>query len=258
MFRRALAIDPDYAPAWAGLSTCHALLYTYARATQEHLAGAAEASEQALQADPRSAEAHVALGTAAALQLDFSVAEAAYRRAEELDPRLFDAWYYHGRCAAARGQHDRAVEFYVTAAGVRPEDYEALLMATQSYDSLGLTERADDAACRSLAAAERALALNPDDVRALALCSILLVRCGRREEAYDWIDRAVTLERDEPYVHYNIACTLISLGERARALEHLERIDVAAMANRAWMENDSTLDPLRGDPRFEAWLARCP
>jgi TolB-like protein/Flp pilus assembly protein TadD len=256
MFDRALAIDPGYAPAWAGLSTCHALLYTYAHATDEHLRAATDAGARALQEDPRSAEAHVAVGTAAALRGDFGSAEAAYTRAHELDPRLFDAWYSHGRCCAARGLNDRAVQLYETAARVRPEDYEALLMATQVYDSLGRAEHAEDAARRSLAAAERALALNPDDVRALALCSILLARAGRVQEAHDWVERAVTLERDEPYVHYNVACTLIRLGERGRALDHLERIDVGAMANRAWMEHDSSLDPVRGEPRFKALLAK--
>jgi len=256
MFRHALAIDSGYAPAWAGLSTCHALLYTYAEATPEHLTGASEAGAHALREDPRSAEAHVAVGTAAALRDDFESAETAYRHAQQLDPRLFDAWYYHGRCCAARGLHARAVQLYETAASVRPDDYEALLMAAQSFDSIGQPEQATDAARRSLAAAERALMLNPDDVRALALCSILLVRVGRSQEARDWVERAIRLERDEPYVHYNIACTLIRLGEHARALDHLERIDVAAMANRAWMQNDSSLDPVRDNPRFKAVLAR--
>ena len=96
----------------------------------------------------------------------------------------------------------------------------------------------------------------PTDTRALVLSISSLIDAGRVEEARAWIARAVALDPDEPNTHYNIACAYIRLGELENALDSLERIDFAAMANRAWMERDEELDPLRDHPRFRAMMAR--
>ncbi len=44
------------------------------------------------------------------------------------------------------------------------------------------------------------------------------------------------------------------MGERERALDYLERACLRGVMIAEWVENDSDLDPLRGDPRFVAIL----
>jgi len=52
-----------------------------------------------------------------------------------------------------------------------------------------------------------------------------------------------------------VACAHAGLDNPERAIECLERTVKAGASYREWMENDSDLDPLRGDERFKALLA---
>jgi len=256
MFADAIDLDPGYAPAWAGIALSRLLLYIYSEASEENRRGVIEAAERAVALDPLSAEAQVAAANAAMLAGDVAAADAGFRRAQELDPSLFQAWYYQARSCASRGDHVRAVELYERAAAVRPDDYDALCLAAQSYTSLGRPEDARRAYRRSLANAERALQLQPNDVRVIALCASSLIALGRPDEARRWVDRALALEPDEPYVNYCAACTFGMLGDIDRALDSLEQVGLEKMANASWMDHDSSLDPLRGHPRFEALRSR--
>lgn len=256
LFADALELDPEYAPAWAGKATSLYLLYVYAESRDEYRRDAADAAARAVALDPLSAEAHVGLGNAAMLSGEFAKADAAFGRAETLNPNLFEAWYHHARACATQGDHLRAVEYYERAALVRPDDYEAMNLAAQSYFSLGRREDSVRAFERSATNAERVVALQPDAVRALALVGGSFVALGQPEKARRWMERALTLEPEEPYVLYCAACTYASLGEHELAIDYLERVGVETMANGSWMRNDSTLDPLRGHPRFEALVRR--
>jgi adenylate cyclase len=256
LFQRVIDLDPAYAPAWAGIASSQVSLYTFAEATPERLRAASEAARRAVELDPLSADAHVAVGNSASLRGDHVAAEAAYARAQVLNPQSFEAWYHHGRALASRGEHARAVEMYERAAKVRPDDYQALTFAIQSYRSLGREADALRAARVSIAAAERVLAIQPAEVRALSVTSGALVDLGRIEDAKVWTDRACALEPEEPSTQYNAACLYARLGDTERALDHLEQVRFEGMANRRWMEHDSVLDPLRGHPRFEALFGR--
>jgi adenylate cyclase len=256
MLERALAIDSAYAPAWAALATCHVLLYLYAEASEEHRIKASDASARAIALDPLSAEAHTSSGCAATLRGEFGAAEQAFRRAQALNPRLFEAWYYHARCCASLGAHERAVQLYERAAQTRPEDYEAWNMAVQSWRSLGQPVQAERAARRCVAAAERALTLDPGDVRGLCLGAGALALLGQAELARSWTEQALALDPNEAHVLYNAACVYVAIDEHEMAIDCFERMNVAAMANRSWMENDSWLDPLRAHPRFQALLSQ--
>jgi len=256
MFADALELDPGYAPAWAGVATSRLLLYTYSEASEENRQGAIEAGRRAVQLDPMSAEAHVGAANAAILAGDSTAAEAAFERAHALNPGLYEAWYHHARSCAARGDYERAIEYYVRAAAARPEDFDALCLVSQCYASLGRREETLQAQERAVFNAERALQLQPDNVRALALSGSSLIATGRRDQARRWAGRALALDPDEPYVNYCAACTFAQLGEIDGALDSLERVGVEKMANASWMDHDSSLDPLRGHPRFEALRRR--
>ena len=130
------------------------------------------------------------------------------------------------------GDFAKAASLYERAAAIDPDDYQALVFASQCYRSLGQEERGSDAARRALAVAERAVAHDPTD--ALNACA---------------------LEPDEPHCRYNAACAYVLLGEHERALDMLETLDLKNMANRAWMQHDVEFDPLREHPRFKAIMA---
>jgi adenylate cyclase len=257
MFNKAIELDPNYAPAYAGLTQASAMMYMFFDPDPKYCATAERASARAIALDPGSAEAHTTRGIAEQMNKNFDAAEQAFDRAIALNPKSFDAAYFCARGCASHGHYARAAAMFERAAEVRPEDYQALLLAMQIYRAQGRLDEERSAAERGFGRARRTLELNPGDVRALYLGASALVRLGRKREALEWGERALALEPDEPSVFYNVACVYAQSGEEylERAMDLLERAVLPGMANRIWVEHDSDLDALREVPRFKAFLA---
>jgi TolB-like protein/tetratricopeptide (TPR) repeat protein len=255
MFNKAIEIDPNYAPAHAGLTLANAMMYMFFDPDPKFCAAAERASARAIELDPESADAHTTRGISELMAKHFDAAEQAFDRALALNPKSFEASYYCARGCVSRGQFERAVAMFEKAAEIRPEDYQALLLAMQVYRTLGRLDAERSAAERGLERARRTLELNPGDVRALYLGGTAHLRLGRRREAFEWAERALALEPDEPSVLYNVACVLALAGETDRSMDLLERAVLPGMANRIWIEHDSDVDSLREHPRFKAFMA---
>jgi len=101
-FRQAIAADPKYAKAYAGLADVFSML--------GKIHEAKDAVRRALDLDSQLAEAHTSLGHIN-LDLDFNVkrAEAEFKRALELDPEYPVAQYWYGRLLNMRGRFDEAI-----------------------------------------------------------------------------------------------------------------------------------------------------
>jgi TolB-like protein/DNA-binding winged helix-turn-helix (wHTH) protein len=97
-FNQALAKDPDYAPAYAGLADTYALLSQLSPRAKPHeiMPQARAAALKALQLDERLAEAHTSLALVSEnYDYDWQTAETEFRRAIELNPNYATAhhWY---------------------------------------------------------------------------------------------------------------------------------------------------------------------
>ena len=99
-FQRAIDLDTNYGPAFAGLAMVHATLYEWFGARDENLATAEQASVRALELAPSLAEAHVARGCALALSRRYGEAAGEFEAAIRLNPNLFDAYYHFARRVA--------------------------------------------------------------------------------------------------------------------------------------------------------------
>ncbi len=87
LYQRAVAIDPNYAPAWTGLSVAYAVAASKERMDRtEGLQKARAAVDRALEIDSDYSDAHVRLGQALSRERDFDGMVNAYHRALELDP----------------------------------------------------------------------------------------------------------------------------------------------------------------------------
>jgi adenylate cyclase len=255
MFNQALALDANFAPAWAALSLSYVLLYRYAFASEANREEALAAARRALELDATLAEAWTAKGAATTICCDYRSAETAFDKAIALNPRSYEAHYYYARAKTEIGDFAKAAELYERAAAIELDDYQALVFASQCYRSLGQEARSLDAERRALAMAERALERDSTDARALVLSAAALIHLGRADDARKWVERGCALEPDEPHCRYNAACAYVLLGEHERALDLLEGLDVANKANGSWMQHDVELDPLREHPRFMALMA---
>lgn len=108
-FQRAIARDPGFARAYAGMATAH-LTAWYAHSTEAHVLAAERADQHALQLDPNSAEAESGLGTIAFLRRDMAGAEEHYREAEILDPNDAVLRFSHAQVQAYVGHMREAVQ----------------------------------------------------------------------------------------------------------------------------------------------------
>jgi adenylate cyclase len=257
MFRRAIALDPEFAQAHAGLADSLSQLLIWrivepAGVLEEALV----AAKRALDLAPKLAEAHVAHANTLSLAGDDAGAAAAFERAIKLNPELYEAHYYFGRHLYARGHHARAIVEFEAAHRVRPDEFQALSLAANAADSLGDEARGDALTGIALPSALAEIAADPENGRALYLAAGMQVRLGDIEGGRRNIEAALRLQPDDFGTLYNAACTYTHMGENERALDLLERAVATGSGFRDWLEHDSDLDGLRGLPRFQGILAR--
>jgi adenylate cyclase len=256
MFEGAIELDADYAPAWAGLATVHALLYEWWGSNDEDMHRADRASQIAMELAPDLADAHFARGFALSLHRRYDEAQVHFELATRINPNLFDAYYYYGRAAFARGEIEHSVELFAKAAEVRQEDYQSPSFQAQSLQMLGRMDEARAATRECVVRAERILALNPLDGRALAIGSLSLYDEGDVGRAFEWSQRAVDLYPDDLSALLNNACLKFRSGMHEEGLDILERFFGRGQGKRDWVEHDPDYDCVRDHPRFKAMFAK--
>lgn len=259
MFRKALAIDPDYGRAWAGLAYTHGFDFMYFTASEVNRDEALRSSRKALALAPDLAESHVAAGMTYCMIRDYRRAEAEFETAIELDARNFDAWYFFGRAKVHEGDPERALKLFQRAARVRPEDYQSVLLQVHLYKGLGDEKGALEASRIGVEKARAILELNPDDIRALNMGAIGLLMIGENKEAEAWMAASVSKAPHDSIVHYNAACLCALSGNIEKALDYLEvcRYEIGTVS-KDWVLHDSDLDSVRGNPRYLKILAELP
>jgi serine/threonine protein kinase/cytochrome c-type biogenesis protein CcmH/NrfG len=256
MFAGAIAIDPGYARAYAGVADCCSLLYMWFEPSEDNLRGAVAASRRAVELDPESAEAHASCGLAESLGRNYECAEKEFETSIRLNPELFEAYYSYGRARLAQGQYEKAADLFAKASRANPDDYEAHAMRAGCFRALGREEEAHQERRDSLRKAERHLQLHPDDVRAVYLGANALCELGERTRALEWASHALSMDPDEAFVLYNISCAYVLLGETDKSMDCLEKAFGQGFGHRESIENDPDFASLRSNPRFQALMQR--
>ena len=256
MFERAIALDPQFARAYAGIADCCSFLAKYWDSSKVILEGAETYSRKALELAPDLAEAHVSRGLALSYSKRYEEAEREFEFALRLDPKLFEAHYLYGRARFEQGKNAEAAQLFEEASRLRPDDYQAPVFRWQALVALG--KKADAEAChrQALQVLERHVELNPEDSRALNLGGVVLARGGRSEQAREWVKRALAIDPEDSWMLYNTACFYAVQGERDEAIKCLEHALELGFGHREWIEHDSDLDSLRDHPRFQALLGQ--
>jgi adenylate cyclase len=254
MFERAVAIDPNFAAAWAGLATAH--VHLFGCDNEPHLEKAREASARALKVDPQSAEAYVAAGQGSSMEQRYAEAAAQFERAIELDPTLFDAHYYYARSCFKSGDLEKALRLFQQARSLRPDDHQSVYLQALVLTKLGRGDEARAAYERALQSSRQQLELYPDDARTFVLGAGALARLGEIDQAKEWAARAMSLAADDDAILYNAGCALAVVGEKKPALDALERAIAAGLSGGDWVRHDPDWELLRDEPRFQALVER--
>ena len=287
LFEQALAKDPDYAPAYAGLADCYGLLGWVAFGAippDEAFPRAETAARKALALDPVLAEAHTALAWCLiAYRWDWPEAESHFRRALEANPRyaMGHSWYglsliWVGRPDEAFEQSEEAIELdplaliILTLAGWvsyfagRYEESIALYQRTLELDAhyvrahLGLGwayEQTGDleAAIREFQQGEELSGRSPGYVAALGHA---FARAGSRDEALQQL-RRLTEAAASIYVSPSyFAAVHAGLGDADRTFEWLEKAYEARSGAMVYLHLDPQFRRFRDDPRFQALCDR--
>jgi len=110
-FRQAIAKDPSYAAAHAGLADASVEIgtFTSAKAAAEFATGQTEA-EETLALDPHSGEAHLALAQIDFFTWKFADADSEFRRAEELNPNFLTTVEAYSSYLAQMGRVTEAMD----------------------------------------------------------------------------------------------------------------------------------------------------
>jgi TolB-like protein/Tfp pilus assembly protein PilF len=223
-FTEAVALDPEYAEAHAGLAESVLLLWNNHRAiAQDEAFAATEASlERALKLDPDLADAHAILGLLKHMQWqddrtgsENAVAETAFRRAIELSPNHASAWMWFASLRNEEERLDEAIELYQRAMELDP-------LARIPYANLPLiyAKRGQDRAAMDLWL--EAVRIHSDWPIVHHYIAVHLWGLGRLDEAYAWYVKAQGLT-DDPLAGGNIDIgVLVDLGEFDKATAALD------------------------------------
>jgi adenylate cyclase len=280
-YEQAIAHDPNYAPAYAGLASAYALLPYYTAVNRaEPFRKANEAALKALSLDPSLAEAHAALGKLHYFQIDLAGSLREYKRAIQLEPNYATAHQWYGNDALvsfarfdeAIAEGRRAVELDPQSAVINA-DLGITLYLARRYDeaiaqfhktlaldpaffyahyNLGVVLQLKGDLPGAIAEFERARQLS-DDSFTVALLGAAKGLAGDKSAAQQILQDISPGGRYREVDDYSRALVYLGLNNKEEALRALER----AFADRdgsslCWIKVDPMLDPLRGDPRFES------
>ncbi len=185
-FENAVALEPDYASAWAGLSRASAGYASQgSQDTEEALLRGREAVAKALELDPASPEAHAARGYIEYFfDWNWEAAESSYRRALELRPGDVGAGKSLARLIGDRGRLDASLNMLRSLIETDPlNESLGLHYANKLFDS------GDFDACESVIT--RLLELNPSMNFGRLFLAWVAIYEGR-------LDEALTLAEAEP------------------------------------------------------------
>ena len=251
--RQAIAIDPDYAQAWALM----ALAQTDLRYWHGHPEDGREAAERALTIDPNLAEAHCV--RARYLQNDGLIDEANHQleTALRLDPESWEVNREGAFLMFRQGRFADAVPYFEKAVALVEGDYHSAGMLTTCYAALNDRDSLLGAAKTTFARVERALALDPTNSKALGLGAVALAVLGETQRTREWIDRAMLIDPDNILQRYNLSCCLtIDLHDDEGALDLMgSYFNQAHRGQIEQAEVDPDMNRLRDHPRFKAMVA---
>ncbi|MGA9306933.1 MAG: hypothetical protein WBW31_16125, partial [Candidatus Sulfotelmatobacter sp.] len=286
-FQQAIAYDASYAPSYAGLADCYALLGSAPNTALPPSEAFPKAKDNALKAlalDKDLAEAHVSLGYSALVyDWNYPEAEKEFRKAIELRPDYATAHQYYAYYLTAMGDIDQAIAERQRAVSIEPRSPllnaalgEAYYEAHRFIDSIGPNEQAlsidpryADAIINIGRANEQMrmypqaqqyyqsiLAFAPHEPALLALLGHLYAVTGRQAAAREIISQLQQLSGSQYVPSLYVALIYIGLGEKDQAFAWLDKAYAERCDFLVYLPTDPMADPLRSDPRFLALLGR--
>ena len=141
------------------------------------------------------------------------------------------------------------------ASEVRREDFQSKLLLGQCLRILE-EENTNEIFAEGIELARRQLKLDPTDKRALSLAAGSLYDIGQKQEAFQWINKALDLYPENTGVLVNAAGVFAKDHQVQKAIALLEKVLGKGFGKRDWIEHDPDYDAIRNEPRFKALLEK--
>jgi TolB-like protein/Tfp pilus assembly protein PilF len=281
-FNQAIAVDPNYALAYAELSNSYRTLIGSSNLDpKEYLPKAEAAAHKAIELDESLADAHYALANLKTYAWAWDEAEVEYQRAIELNPNLALAHRWYATYLRLIGRHEQALSEIKRARELDPLSISVsatvgyILFSARQYDQaieslkrtleidqdyaythlfLGFTYAAKGMFAEAINAYLEAIRLGLDSPSTQVYLGAAYARAGDRERAQAVI---LNLQTSKQYVSPGQwAILYVAQGEREQAFAALEKAYEEHDLQLQYLGVDPAFDPLRSDPRFNDLLRR--
>jgi DNA-binding winged helix-turn-helix (wHTH) protein/Tfp pilus assembly protein PilF len=283
-FQKATTVDPDYAPAYAGLANSYTLLTGYASVSATHYMPQARAAAlRSVELDEGLPEAHTALALIVQNQdWDWQTSEKEYRRAIELNPNYATAHHWYAEHLMWLGRFDEALRESERARQLDPlspiigTDYGAILYFSRQYDraieQFRTVLRKDPNFGRAgivtfayvekgmfpqaLAEAEMWRRIYGEGPWYGSELAYIYGRAGQQERARRELANLERLSRREQLDPATMLWAHLGVGDKEEVLADLEKAYIGHFSILTTLKVEPAFDPLRSDPRFQDLLRR--
>jgi serine/threonine protein kinase/TolB-like protein/Tfp pilus assembly protein PilF len=284
-YEQAIALDPNFALAWYGISNFYYLLGSLGYMPPKEVnTQSNQALMKALELDATLPEAHAMMGVLRAIDYDWKGAERSFNRALELDPTSGEVWgnydYYYlvpmrrldeaiaaskraveldplspldhwrlGLRFYCKRQWDSAIKEYRNALDLDPNYAWAIVCLPTAYISAGKPEEA----IRSLETPKQSRGSKPS---ILGLLGLVYGMAGRMGEAQTFLKELEELARRVYAPPSSFAHVYLGLGEMEKCFDWLEK---AVDEHDGIVFNLHVLpyfDSLRSHPRYPALMRK--
>ncbi len=285
-YEKAIALDPNYALAYAGLADAYGALggvFGFVLPSETFPKSKA-AALKAIELDETLAEAHVALANyKLSYEWNWEEAEREFKRALELDPDNARAYNGYGGYLQARGrfeeaiaarrhaqkldplspdltanvgypyyyarQYDQAIGCYRQALEMEPNYFWASLWLGQVLVQEGKYDEA-------IVEINKAVNLSGRNVRTVASLAHAYAVAGRRDEAFKLLDELKRRSAETYVAPYFIAVVLAGLGENDAVFQSLDQACQERFPYLYLLKVEPVFASLHSDPRFVAVLKK--
>ena len=255
MFENAVAIDPAFASAYAGLAEAYSSMFEWYDSNSMWLSKAIEVNQKALELDHACLEAKFGIATVYFHHRRFSESK---RTIEEILKENADFYPGHmrlGMIAELSNDLEGAQKHYQRAAQLKPYDEDAFTFLASIHKRRANVAAAEEAALKVIEITSRKLEASLDDIIVMSRLAEAYARFGSREEAHATLKRVLELEPNDGLAVYNCSCAYALTGEKDASLILLRRaFDSGFRTVAHWARADSAFDALRADNEFQKLL----